>query len=55
MTKPNYGFQKYLKEQAKKKKKEEKEKRKLEKKRASVDPADETQQESEVIEEKENN
>jgi hypothetical protein len=32
LGKPNYGFKKYLREQAKKKKKEEKKRRKLEKK-----------------------
>ena len=32
MVKPNYGYQKYLKEQLKKKKKEEKRQRKLAKK-----------------------
>jgi len=35
-VKPNYGYQKYLKEQSKKKKKEEKRKRKLAKK--SIQP-----------------
>jgi len=36
MAKPNYGYQKYLKEQVKKKKKEEKRQRKLAKK--SINP-----------------
>jgi len=36
MAKPNYGYQKYLKEQAKKKKREDKKRRKLEKKNIQI-------------------